>query len=175
MLIDNCFELGYVSKVHGLAGEVVATLDVDYPEDYKKLESVFVEENNNLVPFFITTIRIKKEQAIIRFEEIDSLDKAQELKGCKLFLPLDFLPTLTDEQFYFHEIIGYTVIDKNHEEIGRVDYFNSSSAQTIMVVNHQEKEILIPVTDEIIKKVNRDKKVVFVQLPEGLIDIYLGD
>lgn len=176
MTLDSCYELGLITKPHGLKGELQLFLDVDHPEEYTNLESVFVEQNKQLVPFFIETLFVKGAKKIVaRFEDVTTLEEAETLRGAKLYLPLAALPKLEKGQFYFHDVIGHTVIDATAGEIGTVITFNNASAQTIMVVEFNHKEILIPVTDQILKSSDSDKKQIHVTLPEGLLDIYLDE
>ncbi len=176
MTSDSCFELGLITRPHGLKGEVQVHLDVDFPEDYQDLESVFVEINNQLVPFFISSLHLTKDQkAIVQFDDIDSFEAAEKIKGVKLFLPLDFLPELEADQFYFHQVVGYKVIDKSLGELGEVITFNDNSAQTIMLMDYQEKEVLIPIVEGVFVKADHKNKTFHVDLPEGLLDIYLNE
>ncbi|MEM6830746.1 MAG: hypothetical protein AAF551_09530 [Bacteroidota bacterium] len=93
---DDCYQLGEVIKTHGLKGEVSIRLDADYPEEYKELESVFLKQEGKLVPFFIDTFHIQASNALVKFEDIDSIDQARELVKCSLFLPLSYLPELAE-------------------------------------------------------------------------------
>ena len=172
---ESCYEIGFVSKPHGLNGAVTVTLDVDNPLEYQNLESVFLEISGRLVPFFINHIQVRNNSAIIEFEEISDREQFQEIKSAKLFLPLDFLPQLPDDEFYYHEVIDFTVVDKNLGELGIISGFNTSGPQPIMVMEYQEKEILIPATKEIVIKPNKSKRVMEVDLPEGLLDVYLEE
>ena len=108
----DCFELGYVIKPHGIHGDVNIFFDVDHPEAYTKLESVFIDIDENLVPFFIEAIPIRGNKARVHFSNISSLDEARRIQSCKLYLPLDELPELEKDQFYYHEVIGYDVEDQ---------------------------------------------------------------
>ena len=90
-----------------------------------------------------------------------------------LYLPLTFLPELTGNKFYFHEVIGFSVVDQRRGNIGIIDRVIDQSVQAIFVLKYKTKEILIPVSDEIIIKVDRKNKTIKVDTPEGLIDIYL--
>lgn len=168
---EECFELGFITKIHGLKGDVQVFLDVDIPEAYQKMESVLVEMDNALIPFFMNQIHVKGQKAVVHFEEIDTIEAAESLIGKSLFLPLNVLPTLESGQFYFHDVIGFDVEDKG-TLIGKVSYFNSGSAQTIMVVDMGGIEVLIPVTEEIVLEAKLDEKKMLVDLPEGLIDVY---
>lgn len=173
MNINACFELGYITKKHGLQGEVSIQLDTDNPENYSELESVFVEVDQKLVPFFIESLSIRGEKALVKFEEVDDAERAEELKGAKLFLPLENLPPLEGTSFYFHEVIGFNITDRSFGLIGTVTDIYDLSTQQLFAIDHKGKEVLVPVNDEIIEKVDRDKKAILVNLPEGLVDIFL--
>ncbi|MTI31379.1 ribosome maturation factor RimM [Xanthovirga aplysinae] len=172
---DACFELGYVLKTHGLNGSVSVFLDVDFPEEYENLESVFIEVNKKLIPFFVETIHIAKGKANIKFEDIDQIEKAEQLKGCKLFLPLELLPKLEEGQFYYHQVINYQVWDEQKGLLGKIQSIYEMPNQDLIAMDFQGKEALIPVSDEIIEKVDHEAKIMYVKLPEGLLDIYLED
>ncbi len=175
MNVDQCYQLGYIIKPHGLKGEVGVLLDVDIPQTYKALESVFVEINQRLVPFFINTIAIKNNKAVVKFEDVDNYEAAEKLKGGNLFLPLDLLPALGDSQFYYHEVVGFSVIDKVAGLLGEIDTIYTLPNQDLIALTHKEKEILIPIKDEIIAKVDHQQKEILVQLPDGLLDVYLEE
>jgi 16S rRNA processing protein RimM len=89
-----------------------------------------------------------------------------------LYLPLNLLPKLEGNKFYFHEVIGYTIEDKNFGEVGKIVGVNDTTAQALFEVENNGKEILIPMNDEFIIKVDRKNKTIFVETPEGLIDLY---
>ncbi|GAB3327159.1 ribosome maturation factor RimM [Marivirga atlantica] len=172
---SQCFELGVVLRPHGLHGEVYISLDTDFPEDYAELESVFVLQNGMLVPFFIEHIQVNNKQALVKFEDIDSKDDANTIKGLSLHLPLDQLPKLSDDQFYFHEIIGFKLIDENKGELGTVGQVYEAGHQDLIGMDYKGKEVLIPINDEIINKVDRNTNEIFITLPEGLLELYLED
>ncbi len=172
---DDCFFLGSIVKKHGYKGQLSAKLDTDEPGKYIKLESVFVEKNKMLVPFFITESRLHKDFLQVKFEEVDDEETAQSLIGCELYLPLSFLPELTGNQFYYHEVKDFTVIDKVKGTIGTVKEVSDHTAQALLVIVNGTKEILLPITDEILVKVDRANTTLEVNAPEGLIDLYLLD
>ncbi len=178
MNIEECYYLGYTSKVHGKQGEIIIKLDVDNPEEYNGLESVLIQLNKKdklLVPFFITQAQTLNNGTLrIKIEDVDSVDEAKSLVGKETYLPLAALPKLTGNQFYYHEITGFTVIDTNLGELGIIKQVLDYPTQAIFeIVNANGKEILVPITDDIIQKVDRDNKVVTVTTPEGLVDLYL--
>jgi 16S rRNA processing protein RimM len=175
MNIENCFQLGYISKTHGVQGEVTFVLDVDNPEEYDNLESVFLEINNKLVPFFVTHFQLQREKAIVKLEDVNNFENADKLVGCALYLPLTQLPELEEDQFYYHDIISYQIIDENKGALGTIANVYELPHQDLIAMTYQNKEVLIPITDEFITKVDHQKKELHVDLPEGLLEIYLTD
>ena len=172
MNIDACYQLGYVIKKHGVKGEVSIFLDVDDPEEYFDMESVFVEINQKLVPFFIDTIQIRGDKAVIKFEDIDDGPSAEALKAKKVYLPLTTLPKLKKGQFYYHEVVGYEVLDKKLGSIGSILGVFTSNMQDLLTVNYNDIEVLIPINDDIVKFANHETRQLNVELPDGLLDVY---
>ena len=172
MTKEECFQLGRITKPFGFKGQVVFFLDVDCPDDYQGLDAVFVEVKNTLVPYFIKEMNINGNKAIVNFEEL-SADEARSLVGCNLFLPLKMLPELTGNRFYFHEVIGWKVMDSEKGDIGVIASVIDFPAQPLFQVMKNGTEILIPVIDQVIKKVDREEKVMYIEAPKGLIDLYL--
>lgn len=173
---DQCFQIGRIAKVHGLRGEVNVVLDVDYPEDYEGLEHLFIEQKGRLVPFFLEHFVIQPgNRALAKFEELDTIELVESLVGAEAYLPLTELPKLEDDQYYFHELIGFEVVDETLGLIGPIQIIYDLETQDLLGVIHQGKEVLIPIQDGIITKVDKAAKKVFCQLPEGLLDIYLED
>ena len=100
---DDCFYLGKIAKKFSFKGEVLIYLDTDEPELYENMESVFVEFNNNLVPFFIENSSLHKNDFLrVRFEDMNNEEDADKILGCPVYLPLKMLPKLSGNKFYFH-------------------------------------------------------------------------
>ncbi|GLB51498.1 ribosome maturation factor RimM [Neptunitalea chrysea] len=173
---EDCFYLGKIVSKFSFKGEVLIKLDTDEPELYKNLESVFLQIGRNLVPFFIERLSLHKSNLLrIKFEDVDSEADAEALMKTELYLPLSFLPELTGNKFYYHEIVGFTMNDVNYGVVGIITGVNESSAQPLFEVEDEGNQILIPMNDDFIVEVNRNKKQIVVQTPEGLIDLYLGN
>jgi len=172
----DCFYLGKIVKKYSFKGELLVKLDTDEPELYDGLESVFVDLRNNLVPFFIESSQLHKSELLrIKFEDVDTEQDADSLLKCDLYLPLEFLPKLEDGKFYFHEIIGFKVEDVNFGAVGIVKSINDSTSQPLFEIDRNGIEILIPMNDAFIKKIDKKKKIITVDTPEGLIDLYLDN
>lgn len=171
---EDCFYLGRIVKKHSFKGEVVIKLDTDEPELYGNMESVFVDIGNNLVPFFIKKSSLSKGTMLrVRFDDVNSEEEADFIMKSGIYLPLDMLPKLEGNQFYFHEVIGFKVIDATHGEVGVLVYVNDKAAQPMFEIEKDDQEIFIPMIDDFIKKIDRKNKEIHVETPEGLIDLYL--
>jgi 16S rRNA processing protein RimM len=171
---EDCFYLGKIVTKYSFKGEVVIKLDTDEPELYKNMESVYVDFGNNLVPFFIDKSSLHKgNQLRVQFEDVYSEEEADSILKCGIYLPLDLLPKLDGDKFYFHEVIGFTVIDINFGEVGSLVHINDKAAQPLFEIDREGKEIFIPMIDDFIKKVDRENKQIQMETPEGLIQLYL--
>ncbi|MDO5970125.1 ribosome maturation factor RimM [Flavivirga aquimarina] len=171
---EDCFYLGKIVKKYSFKGEVLAKLDTDQPELYENLDAIFLNLRNNLVPFFIERSQLHKSELLrIKFEDVDEEADADAIMKSDLYLPLDLLPKLEGNKFYFHEVIGFAIEDVKHGKVGTIKAINDSTAQSLFEIDRNGVEVLIPMNDEFIVKVDRDNKTILVNTPEGLIDLYL--
>lgn len=172
---DQCFYLGKITKIVGFKGEIAVFIDSDEPENYSRIESVFVEFNSGLIPFFVEYIkaRNKNNQFTIKFEDIDDHEEAARLQGCELYLPLAALPALEGNAFYFHEVEGFSVTDHLKGPVGTIIKVLDYPGNPLFEISHGDKIILVPLQDQFIEKVDRTTRQIFIKAPEGLIDLYL--
>ncbi|MDN3491338.1 ribosome maturation factor RimM [Winogradskyella bathintestinalis] len=171
---DDCFYLGKIVKKYSFKGELLAKLDTDEPDLYDNLDAIFIDLRGNLVPFFIESSQLHKSNLLrLKFEDVNSEADADALIKTELYLPLDLLPKLEGEKFYFHEVIGFKIKDKNFGDVGIIKAINDSTAQALFEIDRNGIEILIPMNDEFITKVDRENKVIEVNTPEGLIELYI--
>ena len=171
---EDCFYLGTFVSKFSFKGELLAKLDTDSPEDFITLESIFVEDKQRLVPFFIENALLQKSKLLrLKLEDVDSEAEADRLIKKDLYLPLALLPKLEGNKFYYHEIFGFDAEDLSFGFIGIIKGVNDSTNQAILEIDRNGSEILIPLIDDFIKNVDREQKKIILEVPEGLIDIYL--
>lgn len=170
MDIQSCFKIGYIAKSRGLKGEV--TVIFSEPVEPEASDALFAERGGSLVPYVIESISSRPDKSFIKFEDINTVADAEALKGCSLYLPKDIRPDLKRGEFYNDEIIGFAVEDKIHGAIGTViDIIESGPSRLIQLENENGKEVLIPVHGPFIKSLNRTKKMIKVELPDGFLEI----
>jgi 16S rRNA processing protein RimM len=170
---DGYFMLGKIIRTHGYKGGLKAIFDVDQPQEYRELDMVFIESKGQLIPWIIDSIHFENNKANLVLNDVKDMEGAEKLVGHYLYLPEELLPKLTGNKFYYHEVIGFKVHDKNHGDIGVIDRIIELPNNPLFAISFNNKEILLPVSDEIIVKVDRRKKMIGVDVPEGLIEIYL--
>jgi 16S rRNA processing protein RimM len=171
---EDCFYLGKIAKKFSFKGEVLLYLDTDEPELYENMESVFVEFNKNLVPFFIENSSLHKNDFLrVQFEDVDTEEEADSIMNCEVYLPLSMLPKLTGNKFYFHEVIGFEIEDKRLGIFGKIVSINDTTTQPLFEVLNGNVELLIPMIDHFLVEIDRKNKKVIMDLPEGLVEMYL--
>ena len=171
---EDCFYLGKIVKKYSFKGEVLLKLDTDQPELYEQLDALFLDLNHSLIPYFIEKAQLHKSDVLrIKFEDVSTEGAAEELLKKEVYLPLNLLPKLEGNRFYYHEVIGFEVIDENFGSVGLISGINDTTAQALFEIDREGTEVLIPLNDDIIRSVDRNKKTVTVHTPPGLIDLYL--
>ena len=174
MTKEDCFYLGRVAKTHGIKGEVTIKLDVDDPSDYLDMKYFFLEINKVLTPFFVEKIVSSGDKFFVTIQDVKTVEAASALTGKEVWLPLEMLPKLSGKQFYYHEVKGFLVVDAEKGELGPIQEILEYPTQAIIQVFKDKKEILIPILDQVIQKVDRKSKKLYIKAPEGLIDMYLS-
>jgi len=168
---EACFYLGSVVGKYSFKGEVLVKIDSDSPEDYLTLESVFVDPNTGFVPFFIRKCQLHKSSWLrIDFEGVTDEVTANNLLKKKIYLPLTSLPPLKGNKFYYHEVIGFIIVEDG-KNIGTIEIIHDQGLQALFEVNLGNSNALIPIHDDFIVNVDRLSKIITVKLPEGLLDL----
>ena len=171
MNIQDCFYLGKIVSKFSFKGEILLKLDSD-EIDFKKMKTIFLDIDSTIVPYSIDSIKLHKSSLLrIKFENIDSEEKANKILKTKTYLPIKDLPKLNGNKFYYHEIINFTVLDLRLGNIGKVKEVNDQTSQPIIVVNDGLNEVMIPLVDDFLIEINRDKKTLTFDLPDGLTSL----
>lgn len=170
---EYCY-IGRIVKTHGLKGEITLRFDNDEISSISNLKYFLLDINHKIIPFFIDSIIFHAHRAFVLFQDINTLEAATRLVDKEVYLPIELLPDHVKKDFYLREIIGYQVIDEKEGEIGLISDILEYPTQSLIQIIKDGKEILIPVHDDIIKKVNDKAKKILIKAPEGLIDMYLG-
>lgn len=166
------FIVGKIVNTHGLKGEVKVKRITDFEKRFHVGSTVYIKnKDNEAIPLIIASFRTHKNHDLLQFEEYDSIEAVEPLKGATLYIKKEQLTPLEPGEFYFHEIIGCKMYTLDGEYIGEIESILTPGANDVWVVkNDSGKEILIPYIDDVVKEVNIEEKKVLIELMEGLID-----
>ncbi|MBA2613341.1 MAG: hypothetical protein H0U95_15335 [Bacteroidetes bacterium] len=161
--------IGYFSKTHGVNGQLILKANKDfYSED---IRAVFIETQTGVAPYFVKVFSQTPNGYIVHLEDIDSVEKAKLLIGKEVSITTELIYT-TEEEF---DWLGYEIIDKKFGVLGTVFSVSDNGQQVLVSIKHGEKEIILPLVDAFIEKLDENDKKLFFNAPEGLIDVYLED
>lgn len=166
------YNVGFIVNTHGLKGEVKVKQITDFIERFNVGNKVYIEgEDGSYESLQIDSCRQQKQMLILHFKEYNSLETVEWMKGKKLLIKKEQQTPLPEGEYYYHEIIGCTVFSTDGEEIGIIDHILAPGANDVWVAYDQnDKEILIPYIDDVVKEVDVAKKKIIIEVMEGLID-----
>lgn len=173
MTKDTCFYVGKIVKTHGLKGEVTLRIDNEQFDEIEELNYFLLDINDKLIPYFVENITFHSNKSFVLFQDLKTLEAANQLVGKSVYLPLDLLPEKDGNDFYSHEVVDFLVIDDEKGELGKVQEIIEYPTQSLIQILINGKEVLIPIHDDIIQDVNREEKKIYIKAPNGLIDMYL--
>lgn len=173
MLKEEAFYIGYITKTKGLKGEVQLFFEF---EDYESLDFdvLFAEMNGKMVPFFVKSHKIyPNSTGLFYFDDIDHIDKAEILIKKKIYLPLTQMPERDDDDFGFMDLKGFLTVDESLGELGEIIEINEFPQQFVATVVYKGKEVMFPLNEDFIVEIDDEEQILTVDLPEGLLDVYL--
>ena len=164
---DEVYKIGRLGKAHGVRGEVSFQFDDDV-FDRVDADYLVLNVDGILVPFFIEEYRFRSDTtALVKFEGIDTQDRARELTNCDVYFPRALMPE-DEEELRWSFFVGFDILDaKTNKTVGRIA---SVDETTLNILFELEDGTLIPAAEELISDVNHDKKTITIDLPEGLME-----
>jgi len=172
MKIEDCFEIGYITKTRGLKGEVQVSFTFDEPEKLK-IKAVFVEINNKLVTIFVANYKIPMPMiGYFNFEDVDHIDKAQPLTKKKIYLLNKFKPKRKKGEFHFTDLIGFEAHDLQAGDLGEILEVREYPQQFLATIHYKGNDVLVPLNEAFIVEIDIPNKKISFELPEGLLDLY---
>ena len=168
------FKIGKFVAIHGLKGELVLKHTLGKKSSLKGLQAIFVEDRkDSFLPWFIQETKIKnEEETILKLDTINTREDAKKLTQKEIWLPEPDFKKFAAKSSP-GSLLGYAVINDG-ETLGPVLEVIEQAHQLLCRLEIETKEVLIPINESTLKKINHSKKEVNVSLPEGLLDIYLG-
>ena len=173
---DQCFLLGKITRPFSFKGEVVLWMDVDDKAAYMDVTTLWISQQSILVPYAVESIKVNKDRFVVRLSDVNTEDQAKGLAGKDVWLPLSDMAPLPEGKFYFHEVQGWTAVDRASDEaVGTILHVVDQGAYPMLKVDFGEGNTgFIPLPEHVTIDVKRDAQTLVLDLPEGLLDLYLG-
>ncbi|MDD2796978.1 MAG: ribosome maturation factor RimM [Bacteroidales bacterium] len=168
---EELISIGQFNKPHGINGELSFTFTDDVFD--RTHSPYFVCEMDGIfVPFFIEEYRFRSENgALIKLKNITTEEQAKQFIKKEIFFPKSFLPEDEEPETASDYFIGYTIIDKNHGEIGVIKEIEDSTINVLFVVKRKKEEFLIPASNEYVCEIDDVEKTILMDIPEGLLEM----
>lgn len=163
--------LGRITKVQGLEGAVTVKLEKTFIENIPEMESVFLEIDGKPVPFFIENLSYAGSDILkIKFRWYDTYDRVHELSGCRIFLTAG---ERAEPERHILSFTGYRIYRTGNRLIGTISGIIENPGQYLFeILTPGKKELLIPFHEDLITKIDKRKKIIVMDLPDGLTELY---
>lgn len=168
MLHEEIYTIGRIAKTHGLDGTVSVVLQSDDVEIFD-WELVFIEIHKKPTPFFIEEMQARGNDILLKFADYENIDQVAEFIGCSVAVPLDYKTEETEDEL--SQLVGYWVLDQTGAQIGQVEEIIYYPMNVLLQVRNADKELLIPANDNIVTRIDNEKKCLFCTLPDGLLEL----
>jgi 16S rRNA processing protein RimM len=171
--VAEYFKIGKFVAAHGIKGELVLKHQLGKKTSLKGLKTIFVEERkNSFLPWFVEMAKLKSdEEVVMKLEGVSAREAAIRLAQKEVWFSEDDLKKFSAKSSPIH-LLGYTVINED-KPIGEILEVIEQTHQMLCRIEIDQKEVLIPINEGTLQKIDHKKKVVIVKLPEGLLEIYL--
>lgn len=162
------YQIGKITQPHGLKGHVLLYV---YSQNFDWLDAVdgfYLEDGEKLL---IESAQVYKKGLRVLFKDVNDRNKAELLKQKLVFIDKSHLKSNPGEDIFFNEVLGFIVTDKTLGQIGKVENFEHHPSNDLLVLRYNEKECLIPFVPSFIEKIDFENKIIFMDLPEGLLEL----
>ena len=164
--------VGRLFKPHGIKGELKGDIEPEYLDDVLSKGLIYVQEGTNQIPYFIESIR-SQDPFLIKLETIDNKEDAVRVAHREMKVMTNTLSRIIVEvsDLEYHYLIGYTMIDAEQGEIGVINKLEDYPQQEMAFVKKEEQEVLIPLHKQMIEKIDKEAKKIYMDLPDGLLNM----
>ncbi len=171
--MDQLVRIGYTQKTHGTQGEIKIQIEEEYREDFMNSKIAFLEITGKQIPFFLENVR-GGSPLIVKFEDTNTREDAQFLTGKAVFLRAQDVqkPEEKDpDELALEDLVGFRIVDLTYGDIGEIEEIAELPEQLLAILTYQNREVLIPLVDDLIEEIHLRKKTVIMDLPEGLLEL----
>jgi 16S rRNA processing protein RimM len=171
--MEKFYDVGKVVNTQGLKGEVRVISSTDFADErFKKGATLYLfRENSEPIALKVASHRVHKNFNMLTFEGYNRIEEVEPFRGGILRVSETQLEDLSDHEFYYHEIIGLSVVSDAGEELGIIKEILPLGANDVWVVSKPgRKDLLVPYIASVVEKVSLEDKQVTIHILEGMMD-----
>lgn len=171
MKSEDFYKIGTITRVHALKGELSFSFTDDV-WDRVDADYLMLEVDGIKVPFFLEEYRFRSDSvALLKFQDIDSADDAQEFVGCEVFFPKSLTPDEAPDELRWNYFTGFKVVDETSGELGFISMVEDSTSNVLFYVDGPHGELMLPAVEDFILDIDHTGRTITMRLPEGLLDL----
>lgn len=168
---ESLQKAGTILKAHGIGGELTVIVNLDLFEKSEEMESMFIETDGYLVPFFLEEIREKNDKRIIiKFCDINSDVTANQFKNCDVYIEKKYAGSGID-MINYNNLENYRLFDQTNRPIGIISGYYNIPENPVLVIKNENSEFFVPANKELIISVDHENRKITVKLTEGIMDL----
>jgi 16S rRNA processing protein RimM len=169
---DEMAAVGRIARAHGIRGQVIVSLNTDFPEErFRPGAELFIERNGAVRALTLTSVRFHRDRPVVGIAGVETMSDAEALAGLELRVPVDRLAPLPGGTFYRHDLIGCRVETPGGDLVGTVENVEGTLTGSRLVVAATRGEVLIPLVAQICTTIDPAAKRIVIDPPEGLLDL----
>ena len=174
--MEKYTSIGFTKKCHRLKGELKVLVEGEYLEDFMKTPVIFLSIKGRHLPFFVEKARLENE-LILKLEDVDSKEAAHLLSSKEIFLQSANVLKKEERKvevvsdLFFGHLVDFTLVDTEVGELGKIEEVIEFPQQEMAVISHNDNEVFIPLHESLIEKIDEEKQFIYMNLPEGILDI----
>lgn len=167
---EEVCRIGKLGKPHGVRGELLFAFTDDV-FDRGECDYLVCMMEGILVPFYVESCRVRSAStALVKFEGIDTAEQARRMTNVEVYYPLALAGEEVKEDYSWHYFTGFRVEDVRSGCLGEIREVDDSTLNVLLVIDHDGEELLIPAQEEWVVKVDARRRVLYMQLPDGLVE-----
>ncbi len=173
---DDIIEVGYVSKTHGLSGNLEVVVTVDWLDELG-VDFIFIEIDGCFIPFYIAEERSKNSGRLLKLDNIDSKEEAEHLVGSTVYVSRDDFDEDELAEAEGVDYTGYTIYNADGSRVGVIEYVDYDTENVLFCLEEKDSagyQIMIPAVDDFIIEIDDDKQTIVMNIPDGLLELNTG-
>lgn len=164
-------KIGTVVSKHGYKGDIKISVSSNNLDTFPDLKYLFIDLDGCFIPFMIDNVRsFSKNVLIVKLKEISSEDKVNEVINKNIYIDSAEMASNIDSGFFYNDLINFEVITDS-KKIGRIENINSKLPQPVFEIIYDSRKVLIPIHEDLIKKIDKENKIIYLDIPNGLLEI----